>query len=164
MKKKLAKDRPFLESFMQKAGVNKLNKTNAPRLYYLSGAVTLDPHFKLKFDLAEAYLVARGNLVINPVKYADGSTPWLDAMNADMLLLSHLKTAYCELIQIANRISGTPGLRLPIIALIDLDDRAIPSKGSELEQKFGGLMLPVVKLGEPWGAILTAAIKEAEGK
>ena len=73
-----------------------------------------------------------------------------------------MRAAYMAVLPILNRISGKPELRLPCICLIDLDDRAFPSKGSELERAFAGDYLPTVKLGEPWPTLLSEAIAEAE--
>lgn len=161
MKKKQT-EKPFVESFAEKSGLNKLKNTNSPRLYYLCGAVTSDPHYRMKFELAEAYLVAKGNLVINPVRYEPDGITWSDALAADVQLLEHLKTMYFSLIQIAGKVNGKTELLLPALALIDPDDRAFPSKGMELETKYGGIILPVVKLSGEWNEILTAAIREAE--
>ena len=151
----------FLESFAEAAGLNRMKKTDAPRLYYLSGAVTHDPHYRLKFELAERYLIAKGHHVINPIRHERNGLTWEQYLAADLMILERLKNIYRETGQIANRINGNP-IPLPAIAILDPDDRSFPSKGAALEDAFANCFLPVVKHGTHWNQLLTKAIEEAE--
>ena len=151
----------FVESFAEAAGLNRLKKSENPRLYYLSGAVTHDPHYRLKFELAERYLIAKGNLVINPIRNESAGLTWEQYLSADLLILGRLKTIYANIVMIDSKLSGGH-LALPAIAMIDPEDRQFPSKGASLENAFAGTFLPVVNLGKDWNELLTKAIEEAE--
>lgn len=160
-KNQKAASRSFLESFAEAAGLNRLKKTDVPRLYYLSGAVTHDPHYRLKFDLAERYLIAKGNCVINPIRNESAGLTWEQYLSADLLILERMKTIYANIVMIDSKLSGGH-LPLPAIAMIDPEDRQFPSKGASLENAFAGTFLPVVNLGKTWNSLLTKAIEEAE--
>ena len=165
MKKKTPSTAPgsFLESFAEAAGLNRLKKTDAPRLYYLSGAVTHDPQYRLKFDLAERYLIAKGNYVINPIHGELPGQTWEHYIACDLLLLVRLMNIYTEIVMIASRIRGCSApIPLPAIAMIDPDDRAFPSKGSAIEEAFSDCTLPIIKLGKEWNELLTAVIEKVE--
>ena len=164
MKKKPPAERPFLESFAEKAGLNKARKTDHPRLYYLCGAIMNDPYAKLKFDLAELYLVSRGDLVINPMKANPEWMEWGKALANDLAILERLKAIYMNGLQILNVVSGKTEFRLPTIAFIDPPERRFESKGSDLERQFAGNLIPVIALGGAWQPLLISAINEAEQK
>ena len=161
-KKQPPAERPFLESFAERAGLNRMHKTDHPRLYYLCGAITNDPYAKLKFDLAELYLVNRGDLVINPMKANPEWMEWGKALANDMVILEKLKAIYTNGLQILNVVSGKTEFRLPTIAFIDPPERRFESKGSDLERQFAGNLIPVVELGGAWSPLLMSAINEAE--
>ena len=161
-KKQPPAERPFLESFAERAGLNKARKTDHPRLYYLCGAITNDPHAKLKFDLAELYLVNRGDLVINPMKANPEWMEWGKALGNDLAILERLKAIYMNGLQILNIVSGRTEMRLPTIAFIDPPERRFESKGSDLEKRFAGALVPIVELGGAWDKILLQAIAEKE--
>ena len=160
--KKLPTEKPFLESFAEKAGLHKIAKTDHPRLYYLSGAITNDPHAKLKFDLAEMYLVAKGNLVINPMKVNPIYATWIDSLKNDLVILEKLKRIYISAFQILSVTNGKMEMRLPTIAFIDPAERRFESKGSALERGFASDVIPVIQLAGAWNEILKAAIAEKE--
>ena len=161
-KKQPSAEKPFLESFAERAGLNKARKTDHPRLYYLCGAITNDPHAKLKFDLAELYLVSRGDLVINPMKANPEWMEWGKALGNDLAILERLKDIYINGLQILNIVSGRTEMRLPTIAFIDPPERRFESKGSDLERQFAGNLIPVIALGGAWSPLLISAINEAE--
>ena len=160
MKKKTPSTAPgsFLESFAEAAGLNRIKKIDHPRLYYLCGAVTHDPHYRLKFDLAERYLKSKGHQVINTIKREAPGQTWAEYLAADLRMLQRLMTVYEQIIMMVP----DQGVPLPAIALIDPDDRAFPSKGMELEIAFAGHLLPTVKLSHEWNELLTAAIEKIE--
>lgn len=56
-------------------------------IYYISGAVSSDPDYKVKFEMAERILKAKGFKVINPVKRAKAGKPWEYYMRRDLKLL-----------------------------------------------------------------------------
>ena len=139
-----------------------MHKTDHPRLYYLCGAITNDPYAKLKFDLAELYLVGRGDLVINPMKCNPEWMEWGKALGNDLVILERLKAIYMNGLQILNVVSGRTEMRLPTIAFIDPPERRFDSRGTELERLFAGNLIPVVELGGAWQPLLISAINEAE--
>jgi hypothetical protein len=157
-------EKPFLESFAERAGLNKLKKTDKPRLYYLCGAITNDPHAKLKFDLAELYLVNRGDLVINPMKANPTWMTWGDALSNDLFILEKMKAIYVNALQLLNNISGNVEFRMPTLVFIDPTERRFDSKGTALEKRFAGTLIPVVELGGAWDKILLDAIAEKESE
>lgn len=154
-------EKPFVESFAEKAGLNKRPKDKYPRLIYLSGAVTNDPHAKLKFDLAEMYLKARGNAVINPLRINPPGVSWSDAMAADMVILQRMKDYYRAVAWLAHCL---PENRIywPTVADIDPTDRPFESPGKRLELSFVSDTIPVIRLSVEWDELLKLAIREAE--
>ena len=154
-------DRPFVESFAEKAGILKRTKDKVPRMYYLGGAITNDPHAKLKFDLAEIYLKASGNHVINPMRVTPIGTPWHEALSADLEILVSMKKVYMELLKLSNKLD-VGKIYYPSIALIDPLTRKIDSKGLTLEVSFASDILPVIQLSTRWDEILFQALREVE--
>ena len=152
-------ERPFVESFAEKAGILKRSKDKVPRMYYLCGAITNDPHAELKFDLAELYLKASGNQVINPMRISPVGTPWHEAMSADLEILVSMKKVYMELLKLSNKLDVGKNY-YPSIALIDPMSRKIDSKGMTLEVAFASDILPVVQLSTRWDDVLFQALKE----
>lgn len=161
-KKQPPAEKPFLESFAERAGLNKLKKTDKPRLYYLCGAITNDPYAELKFGLAEMYLVRKGNLVINPMKANPTWMTWGDALSNDLFILEKMKAIYVNALQLLNNISGNVEFRMPTIAFIDPAERRFDSRGTDLEKRFAGALVPIVELGGAWSPLLMSAINEAE--
>jgi hypothetical protein len=53
MKKTSINDRPFVESYAEKAGLLKSKKSSRRMLLYLSGSISNDPDYLVKFSLAE---------------------------------------------------------------------------------------------------------------
>ena len=154
-------NRPFLESFAEKAGILKRSKDKVPRMYYLCGAITNDPHAELKFSLAEIYLKASGNQVINPMRISPIGTPWHEAMSADLEILVSMKKVYMELLKLSNKLD-VGKIYYPTIALIDPMTRKIDSRGMTLEVAFASDILPVVQLSTRWDDVLFQALKEVE--
>lgn len=161
MKRTPAMNRPFVESYAEKAGLLKQKKTRAPRLYYLSGAVTHDPNAKLKFDLAEVYLKSKGHQVINPLRINPIGTPWEKAIANDLRILNWMKDYYFAVLQFA-KFMDEDKLYLPAIADIDTDDPAhqYDSAGKRLEKAIAFDVIPIVKLADPWKDLLMDAINE----
>lgn len=151
-------DRPFVESFAEKAGLFKHKKDKGTRICYLSGAVTNDPYAKLKFDLAEIYLKARGHIVINPVKVNPIGTPWDDAILTDLGIISHLKDAYVALLRLSR--FTDEDTYLPVIVDIDPKDRTFDSPGKRLEKGLTFNVVPIVELSSEWSKLLNDAIME----
>ena len=159
--KQKSSERPFVESFAERAGLNKVKKYKHPRLCYLCGAITNDPHAKLKFDLAELYLKSRGDMVINPLKLNPLDTKWEYAMSADLAILNHMKDYYIELLHI-SRYLGEDKTYFPAIVDIDPPDRQFDSPGKRLEKAVAFDVIPTVQLSVEWDNLLKTAIEEAE--
>lgn len=154
-------ERPFIESFAEKAGILKRTKDKVPRMYYLCGAITNDPHANLKFELAELYLKSSGNQVINPMRVCPVGTPWHEALSADLEILVSMKKVYMELLKLSNKLD-VGKIYYPTIALIDPMTRKIDSRGMTLEVAFASDILPVVQLSTRWDDVLLQALKEVE--
>ena len=153
-------ERPFVESFAEKAGILKRSKDKVPRMYYLCGAITNDPHAELKFSLAEIYLKASGNHVINPMRISPIGTPWDKAIVNCLGELNHLGEFYRASLPY---LGTTTNLPLPALLLIDPADREIESSGVKLEKGIAlANGLPIVEIGLQFGTILEKAIKESE--
>ncbi len=156
-------EKPFVESFAEKAGILKHRKDEHPRLIYLSGAVTNDPHAKLEFDLAEMYLKARGNAVINPLRVNPPGVEWGDAMAADLSILNRMKDYYKAVAWLAHVL---PENRVywPTVCDIDPTDRQFESPGKRLELSFASDVIPVIRLSADWDNLLKQAIEESEAQ
>lgn len=156
-------EKPFVESFAEKAGILKHAKDKHPRLIYLCGAVTNDPHAKLKFDLAETWLKARGNAVINPLRVNPTGVEWGDAMAADLSILNRMKDYYKAVAWLAHCL---PENRIywPTVADIDPTDRQFDSIGKRLELSFASDVIPVIRLSVQWDELLKRAIAEKEAQ
>ena len=163
MKKTKPIDRPFVESFAEKAGILKRAKDKVPRMYYLCGAISNDPHAQLKFDLAEIYLKASGNQVINPMHLSPVGTPWHEAMSTDLEILVSMKKIYMELLKLSNKLD-VGKIYYPSVALIDPMSRRIDSRGMTLEVEFASDILPIIQLSTRWDEILFQALKEYQPK
>ena len=161
MKKQKSSERPFVASFAEKAGLSKCMKTRLPRLYYLSGAVTHDPHAKLKFDLAETYLTAKGHRVINPLKVNPLDTPWEKAISVDLSILNNMKDYYFAVLYLSKYI-GEERTMFPAFIDIDPPDRQFDSPGKRLEKAIAFGVLPIVEMPREWDNILNNAINEYE--
>lgn len=153
-------ERPFVESYAEKAGLLKVKRDKHARLVYLSGAVTNDPHAKLKFDLAELYLKSKGNRVINPLRVNPIGTPWEDALITDLGIINQLKDAYIALLRLSRFSSDE--IFLPVIADIDLPNRQFDSPGKRLEKGMTYDVLPILQMPSDWDKLLMDAIKEKE--
>ena len=161
MKKQKPSERPFVESFAEKAGLNKVKKNKHPRLYYLSGAVTNDPYAKLKFDLAETYLTAKGHRVINPLKVNPIDTPWEKAISVDLSILNNMKVYYFSVLFLSKYI-GEERTMFPEFIDIDTPERQFDSPGKRLEKSIAFGVLPIVDMPREWDNILNNAINEYE--
>ena len=121
---------PFVESYAEKAGLTKARKTKRPCVIYMSGAMTDDPFYKLKFSLAEILLKASGHTVINPARITAGDT-WESALAADLGILSGL----AEVAMVYRRILPDSPF-VPAVCLIDPPGRQIASRGVALEKEY----------------------------
>ena len=155
--------KPFVESFAEKAGILKRRKDEHPRMIYLCGSVTNDPHAQLKFDLAELYLKARGNPVINPLRVNPPDVAWADAMASDLSILNRMKDYYLAVAWLAH-ILPENRIYWPTICDIDPTDRPFESSGKRLELAFASDVIPVIRLSREWYELLTKAIEEAEAQ
>lgn len=156
-------EKPFVESFAEKAGIVKRPKDKHPRLIYLSGAATNDPHAKLKFDLAEMYLKARGNAVINPLRVNPPGVEWGDAVATDLSILNRMKDYYKAVAWLAHCI---PENRIywPTVCDIDQTDRPFESPEKRLELSFASDVIPLIRLSVEWDNLLKQAIEESEAQ
>ena len=156
-------DKPFVESFAEKAGIMKQSKDKHPRMIYLCGSVTNDPHAKLKFDLAELYLKASGNAVINPLRVNPPGTEWADAMAADLTILKRMKDLYLAIGWLAH-VFPENRIYWPTVCDIDPADRPFDSIGKRLEISFASDTIPVFRLSVQWDELLKRAIAEKEAQ
>lgn len=153
-------ERPFVESYAEKAGLLKVKRDKHARLVYLSGAVTNDPHAKLKFDLAELYLKSKGNKVINPLRVNPIGTPWEDALITDLGIINQLKDANIALLRLMR--FTDEGIYLPVIIDIDPPSRQIDSPGKRLEKGITFGVIATIQMPSDWDKLLMDAIKEKE--
>lgn len=133
MKKTSINDRPFVESYAEKAGLLKSKKSSRRMLLYLSGSISNDPDYILKFALAETILKARGHITINPLRIIKSGT-WEQFLASDLSVLTELG-GYARLLR------GTLSPFLPtevflLPAVVILDDMG-GSRGRDLEIAFG---------------------------
>ena len=133
MKKTSINDRPFVESYAEKAGLLKSRKSSRRMLLYLSGSISNDPDYILKFALAETILKARGHITINPLRIIKSGT-WEQFLASDLSVLTELG-GYARLLR------GTLSPFLPtevflLPAVVILDDMG-GSRGRDLEIAFG---------------------------
>jgi len=151
----------FVQSFAEQGGLNNVKKaTGQKRIYYLSGAITHDPHAALKFALAEAVVKKRGHYCINPMKCNPAGTPWDEALVNCMGILRKFGEFYISSLYFLG--NGIP-LPLPALLLIDPIGREIESDGVKLEKGIAlANGLPVVQMFGDWKNILKSAIKESE--
>ena len=151
----------FVQSFAEQGGLNSVKKaTGQKRLYYLSGAITHDPHAALKFALAEEYVKRRGHYAINPMRKNPAGTPWDKAIVNCLVELSNLGEFYRVSLPYLRLI---PNLTLPALLLIDPAEREIESSGVKLEKGIAlANGLPIVEIGLQFGTILEKAIEESE--
>ena len=154
-------NRPFVESYAEKAGLTKANKAAHPRLYYLCGAVSNDPYAQLKFDLAELYLKAKGHMVINPLKTCPIGTTWEEAISTDLYIINQMKDMYMALLHL-SKYMDEKHIYYPTIVDIDPEARFIESRGKRLERGISFDVLPYVVLPSEWHGILMYAIEEYE--
>ena len=154
-------EKPFVHSFAEQGGLNAVKKaTGQKRLYYLSGAITHDPHAALKFALAEEYVKRHGHYTINPMKQNPAGTPWDKAIVNCLVELSKLGEFYRASLPYLGTITNLP---LPALLLIDPAGREIESSGVKLEKGIAlANGLPIVEIGLQFGAILEKAINESE--
>ena len=153
-------ERPFVESFAEKAGLLKVKREKNARLVYLSGAVTNDPHAKLKFDLAELYLKSKGNKVINPLRINPIGTPWEDAIVTDLGIINQLKDANVALLRLMR--FTNEGIYLPVMVDIDPPSRQFDSPGKRLEKGMAFGVIATIQMPSAWDKLLNDAINEKE--
>ena len=153
----------FVQSYAEQGGLNAVKKaTGQKRLYYLSGAITHDPHAALKFALAEEYVKRRGHYAVNPMKQNPAGTPWDKAIVNCLGELNHLGEFYRASLPYLGTI---PNLPLPALLLIDPIGREIESDGVKLEKGIAlANGLPIVEIGLQFGTILEKAIEESEAE
>ena len=151
----------FVQSFAEQGGLNNVKKaTGQKRLYYLSGAITHDPHAALKFALAEEYVKRRGHYAVNPMKRNPAGTPWHEALVNCIGELNRLGEFYRSSLSYLGMI---PNLPLPALLLIDPIGREIESDGVKLEKGIAlANGLPIVEIGLQFGTILEKAIRESD--
>lgn len=153
-------NKPFVESFAERAGILNHRKASRRMLLYLSGAINSDPNALLKFNLAETILSDRGHIVINPFHIVKPSGVWGECLAEDLSVLTELG-GYGKLLH--GQLSVyLPTAFFPLPAVCILDD--MPSNGRDLEKRFAELRgIPSVKaetLVENWNDILARAIEE----
>lgn len=156
-------EKPFVESFSEKAGIAKHAKDKHPRLIYLCGAVTNDPHAKLKFDLAETYLKASGNAVINPLRVNPPGVEWANAMASDLTILKRMKDLYLAIGWLAH-VFPENRIYWPTVCDIDPYGRQFDSIGKRLELAFASDVIPTIRLSAEWDELLKRAIAEEEAQ
>lgn len=159
MKKKPRNEKPqeisFIESYAAKAGLDKTKKTSGRRyVIYLSGNITDDPYYRIKFNLAEYVLTRMGHVVINPAK-AEFDT-WTGALAADLSILGALAQVSMIYRRFLPEIPYSPAIMVINMA------RTVPSRGVQLECDYACLNgIPVMWMDEPiWSMILNNAIRD----
>ena len=159
-KPKLTTD-SFIQSYAEKAGLNRIKKTTGKkRIYYLCGAYTNDPHAHLKFALAEEILRREGHFPYNPTKRCPANMPWHEAIVSCLGVLNDLGELYRASLTFLG--SGLD-LPLPALMLIDPEGREIESVGVKLEKGIAlANGLPIVAMGGTanWKETLENAIEE----
>lgn len=153
----------FVQSYAEQGGLNNVKKaTGQKRIYYLSGAITHDPHAALKFALAEEYVKRRGHYAVNPMKRNPPGTPWDEALVNCIGELKHLGEFYRAEVSYLSIVKTLP---FPALLLIDPIGREIESDGVKLEKGIAlANGLPIVCIGDDFGTILEKAIKEANNE
>lgn len=159
-KPKLTPD-DFVQSFAEQGGLNNVKKaTGQKRIYYLSGAITHDPHAALKFALAEELVKKQGHYCINPIKRNPTGTPWDEAIVNCIGELNRLGEFYRAELPYLSIVNGLP---LPAMLIIDPVGRKINSDGVKLEKGIAlANGLHVVEIGIFFRYMLEKAIKESE--
>ena len=153
----------FVQSFAEQGGLNNVKKaTGQKRIYYLSGAITHDPHAALKFALAEAVIKKRGHYVINPMKRNPTGTPWDEAIVNCIGMLNRLGEFYRASVSYLPIVNDLP---LAAMLIIDPVGRKINSDGVKLEKGIAlANGLPVVEMGVDFRYMLEKAIAESEAE
>jgi hypothetical protein len=129
-------------------------------IYYISGAITHDPHAALKFSLAEAVVKKRGHYCVNPMKCNPAGMPWDEAIVNCIGELNRLGEFYRASLHFLPIVTGLP---LAGLLLIDPIGREIESDGVKLEKGIAlANGLPVVQMFGDWKNILKSAIEESE--
>lgn len=151
----------FVQSFAEQGGLNAVKKaTGQKRIYYLSGAITHDPHAALKFALAEECVRRRGDYCVNPMRMNPLGTPWNEAIVNCLCELNRLGEFYRASLSYLGTI---PNLPLPALLLIDPAGREIESAGVKLEKGIAlANGLPIVEIGIYFRYILEDALKKSE--
>lgn len=151
----------FVKSYAEQGGLNNVKKaTGQKRLFYLSGAITHDPHAALKFALAEAVIEKRGHYCINPMKRNPAGTPWSEALVNCIGELNRLGEFYRAEVSYLSIVKTLP---LPALLLIDPIGREIESDGVKLEKGIAlANGLPIVEIGIYFRYILEDALKKSE--
>ena len=162
MKKKSRNEKPhedsFIESYAKKAGLDKTRKTSGRKyVIYLSGNITDDPNYRIKFNLAEYVLTKLGHVVINPAK-ADYDA-WTEALAADLSILGALAQVSMIYRRLLPEIPYSPAVMVINMA------KHVPSRGVLLEMDYARINgIPVMHMEEPvWSQILYNAIKNYQG-
>ena len=151
----------FIQSYAEQGGLNVVKKTTGQkRIYYLSGAITNDPHAELKFALAEEVIKREGNYAINPMRSCPAGMKWEDAIVRCLGMINQLGAFYRASLSYYGLIKGLP---LAAILLIDPKGRPVESRGVKLEK---GIALAngisVVQMCGDWENTLLCAISERE--
>jgi len=151
----------FVQSFAEQGGLNNVKKaTGQKRIYYLSGAITHDPHAALKFALAEEYVKRRGHYAVNPMKRNPAGTPWDEALVNCIGELNRLGEFYRASVSYLPIVNDLP---LAAMLIIDPVGRKIASDGVKLEKGIAlANGLPVVEIEGNFKTMLEKAIKESE--
>ena len=162
--KKKTEPKPPVESFAERAGLLKNRKGGRRMLLYLSGAITNDPgYYRLKFDLAEKLLKARGHIVINPAHDPTPGSTYADFLAEDLSVLTELG-GYNRLLhgQLSLYLPNS-FFPLPAVCLVDTTD--IYSVGCTVERRYAHVRgIPTIRietLVEDFGKILQRAKEEA---
>ena len=161
-KPKLTPD-DFVQSFAEQGGLNNVKKaTGQKRIYYLSGAITHDPHAALKFALAEEIVKKQGHYCINPIKHNPTGTPWDEALVNCIGELNRLGDFYRASVSYLPIVNDLP---LAAMLIIDPVGREIESDGVKLEKGIAlANGLPIVQMFGDWKNILKSAIEESEAE
>lgn len=151
----------FVKSYAEQGGLNNVKKaTGQKRIYYLSGAVTYDPHAALKFALAEELVKKQGHYAINPMKRNPAGTPWDEAIVNCIGMLNKLGDFYRASLPYLSIVNNLP---LAAMLIIDPAGRKIKSDGLMLEKGIAlANGLPVVEIEGNFKTMLEEAIKESE--